>query len=93
MLLHPLKDPVSIAQEARGRAILGILLDDGGSQSEAIETLCRALAGLLHAVRPDFEESRRSQFLFNALWLQVEQWIKRELKPLRFRDAQGRLVT
>jgi hypothetical protein len=90
MLLHPLKDPVALAQEARGPAILSIL--DDGPQAEAIETFCRALAGLLHTVRPGFARARKDQVAFNALCGEVERWVRAEVRPLRFRDRQGMLV-
>jgi hypothetical protein len=90
MLLHPLKDPVSPPLAARGRAIISVL--DEVSHAEALDLACRTLAGVLLAARPRFEESTADQVSYNTLCQQVEQWVKRELKPLRFRDAKGRLI-
>jgi hypothetical protein len=92
MPLHPLKDPVPLPLAARGRAILGIL--DEVSHAEALDLACRTLVDVLLSARPRFEESVKDQACFNTLTLcqQVEQWVKRELKPLRFRDGEGRVV-
>ena len=90
MLLHPLKDPVPPPLAARGRAILGVL--DEVSHAEALDLACRTLVGVLLAARPRFEESKENQVVFNTLCQEVEKWVKRELKPLRFRDTKGRLV-
>ena len=90
MLLHPLKDPVPSPLAARGRAILGLL--DDVSHAEALDIACRTLVGVLLAARPRFEDSTEDQASYNTLCLQVEQWVKRELKPLRFRDLAGRVI-
>jgi hypothetical protein len=90
MLLPPLKDPVSPPLAARGRAILGLL--DEVSHAEALDLACRTLVGVLRAARPRFEDSAKDQASYNTLCRQVEQWVKRELKPLRFRDANGKVV-
>ena len=89
MLLHPLKDPVPLPLAARGRAILGPL--DDVSHAEALDLACRSLVGVL-AARPRFEDSTKDQASYNTLCQEVEQWVKRELQPLRFREAKGRLV-
>jgi hypothetical protein len=90
MLLHPLKDPVPPPLAARGRTILGLL--DDVSHAEALDLACRTLVGVLLAVRPRFEESKENQVVFNTLCQEVETWVKREMKPLRFRDATGRVI-
>jgi len=90
MLLHPLKEPVPLPLAARGRAILGLL--DDVSHAEALDLACRTLVGVLLAARPRFEESIADQASYNTLCLHVEQWVKRELKPLRFRDTKGRVI-
>ena len=90
MLLHPLKDPVPSPLAARGRAILGLL--DEVSHAEALDLACRTLASVLLAARPRFEDSTKDQASYNTLCQEVEQWVKRELKLLRFRDTKGRLV-
>jgi len=87
MLLHPLKDPMPPPLAARGRALLGLL--DEVSHAEALELACRTLVGVLLTARRSFEESQADQVSYNTLCQQVEQWVKRELKPLRFRDAKG----
>jgi hypothetical protein len=51
----------------------------------------RAILGLL-AARPRFEDSTKDQASHNTLCQHVEQWVKRELKPLRFRDTTGRVI-
>ena len=90
MLLHPLKDPVPPPLAARGRAILGLL--DEVSHAEALDLACRTLVGVLLAARPRFEDSTKDQTSYNTLCQHVEQWLKRELKPLRFRDTKGRVI-
>ena len=90
MPLHPIKDPVLLPLAARGRAILGIL--DEVPHNVALDLACRTLVGVLIAARPRFEETAENQACHNTLCQQVEQWVKRELKPLRFRDGKGRLV-
>ena len=50
------------------------------------------LVRVLLAARPRFEESRADQVSYNTLCLQVEQWLKREIKPLRFRSAKRRMI-
>jgi len=90
MLLHPLKDQVPPPLAARGGAILGLL--DDVSHAEALDLACRTLVGVLLAARPRFEDSTRDQASYNTLCQHVEQWVKWEMKPLRFRDAKGRLI-
>ena len=90
MLLHPLKDPVPSPLAARGRAILGLL--DGVSHAEALDLACRTLVGVLLVARPRFEDATKDQACYNTLCQHVEQWVKRGLKPLRFRDATGRMI-
>ena len=90
MLLHPLKDPVPSLLAARGRAILGLL--DDVSHAEALDLACRTLVGVLLAARPRFEDSTKDQASYNTLCQHVEQWVKRELKLLRFRDTKGRVI-
>jgi hypothetical protein len=90
VLLHPLKDPVPPPLAARSRAVLSMLAEV--SHAEALDLACRTLVGALHAARPRFEESIADQARYNTLCLHVEQWVKRELKPLRFRDTQGRAI-
>ena len=90
MLLHPLKDPVPSPLAARGRAILGIL--DEVSHAEALDLACRTLVGVPLAARPRFEGSNKDKASYNTLCQQVEQWGKRELQPLRFRDTKGRMI-
>ena len=90
MPLHPLKDPVPLPLAARGRAILGIL--DEVSHAEALDLACRTLVGVLSATRPNSEESQADQACYNTRCQHVEHWVKRELKPRRFRDGKGRLV-
>jgi hypothetical protein len=90
MLLHPLTDPVPPPLAARGRVILALL--DEVPHAEALDLACRTLAGILLAARPRFEESVAGQASYNTLCQQVETWVTRELRPLRFRDGQGRLV-
>jgi hypothetical protein len=90
MLLHPLKDPVPSPLAARGRAILGLL--DEVSHAEALDLACRTLVGVLFAARPRFEDTIEDQASYNTLGQEVEQWVKREMKPLRFRDPQGRVI-
>ena len=75
---------------ARDRDILGIL--DEVSHAEALDLACRTLVGALLAARPRFEDSTKDQACYNTLCLQAEQWVKRELKPLRFRDAKRKLI-
>ncbi len=65
---------------------------DEVSHAEALDLACRTLVEVLLAARPRFEETIKDQVCHNTLGQQVEQWVKRELKPLRFRDATGRLV-
>ena len=48
----------------------------------------RAILGLL-AARPRFEDSTEDQASYNTLCQEVEQWVKREMKPLRFRGPEG----
>jgi hypothetical protein len=90
MLLHPLKVPAPLPLVARGRAILGLLSEV--SHADALDLACRTLIGVLLAARPQFEDSSKGRASYNTLCQQVEQWVKRELKPLRFRDAKGRLI-
>ena len=90
MLLHPLKDPVPPPLAARGRAILGLL--DDVSHAEALDIACRTLVGVLLAARPRFEDTTEDQASYNTLCQHVEQWLKRELKPLRFRDTTGTMI-
>jgi hypothetical protein len=90
VLLHPLKDLVPPPLAARGRAILGLL--DDVSHAEALDLACQTLVGVLLAARPRFEDSTKDQPSYNTLCLQVEQWVKRELKPLRFRDTTGTVI-
>ena len=90
MLLHPLKDPVPSPLAARGRAILGLL--DDVSHAEALDIACRTLVGVLLAARPRFEDTTEDQASYNTLCQHVEQWLKRELKPLRFRDTTGTMI-
>ena len=90
MLLPSLKDLVPPPQVPRGRAILGLL--DEVFHDEALDLACRTLAGVLLAARPRFEELAADQASYNTLCQQAEQWVKRELKPLRFRDTKGRVI-
>ena len=90
MLLHPLKDSILPPLAAHGRAILGLL--DDVSHAEALDLACRTPGGVLLAARPRFEEAIADQASYNTLCLHVEQWVKRELKPLRFRDTKGRVI-
>ena len=87
MLLPPLKDPVSPPLAAGGRAILGLLADV--SPTEALDLACRTLVGVLRAARPRCEDSLEDQPCYNTLCQEVEQGVKREMKPLRFRDPEG----
>ena len=90
MLLHPLKEQVPSPLAARGRAILGLL--DDVSHAEALDIACRTLVGVLLAARPRFEDTTEDQASYNTLCQHVEQWLKRELKPLRFRDTTGTMI-
>jgi hypothetical protein len=90
VLLHPLKDPVPSPLAARGSAILGLL--DEVSHAEALDLACRTLVGVLLAARPRFEDSTKDQASYSTLCKQVEQWAKREMQPIRFRDAKGRVI-
>ena len=90
MLLHPLKEQVPSPLAARGRAILGLL--DDVSHAEALDLACRTLVGVLLAARPHFEDSTEDQASYNTLCQEVEPWVKREMKPLRFRDTTGRVI-
>ena len=90
MFLHPLKDPVPPPLATRSRAVLSMLAEV--SHAEALDLACRTLAGALHSTRPRFEDSIADQASYNTLCLHVEQWVKRELKPLRFCDTQGRAI-
>jgi hypothetical protein len=90
VLLHPLKDLVPPPLAARSRAILSMLAEV--SHAEALDLACRTLVGVLHAARPRFENSIADQASYITLCLHVEQWVTRELKPLRFRDTKGRVI-
>ena len=90
MLHHPLKDQVPSPLAARGRAIRGLL--DGISHAEPLDLACRTLVGVLLAARPQFEDSTKDQASHNTLCREAQQWVKRELKPPRFRDTKGRLI-
>ena len=87
MLLPPLKDPVSPPLAAWDRVILGLLA--AVSPAEALDLACRTLVSILRAARPRFEDSLEDQPCYNTLCQEVEQWVKREMKPLRFRDPEG----
>ena len=63
-----------------------------GADAGSLDLACRTLAGALHAARPRFENSSAHQARYHTLCLHVEQWVKRELKPLRFCDTQGRAI-
>ena len=90
MLLHPLKEQVPSPLAARGRAIPGLL--DEVSHAEALDLAYRTLVGVLFAARPRFEDTTEDQASYNTLCQHVEQWLKRELKPLRFRDTTGTMI-
>ena len=90
MLLHPLKDSISPPLAARSRAILSLLAEV--SHAEALGLACRTLVGVLLAARPRFEDTTEDQASYNTLCQHVEQWLKRELKPLRFRDTTGTVI-
>jgi hypothetical protein len=51
----------------------------------------RAILGLLDA-RPRFKDSIKDQASYNTLCQHGEEWMRRESKPLRFRDTKGRLA-
>jgi hypothetical protein len=62
------------------------------SHAEALDLACRTLAGVLHAARPRLANPIGDQASYITLCLHVEQWVTRELTPLRFRGTKGSVI-
>ncbi len=79
-VLRPLSEPLPPALEQRGRQIQEAL--EGLDAKERLELACRTVLGVLTTARPRFRGER--ELVFNTLCDGVIQWLKREMKPLRF---------
>ncbi len=79
-VLRPLAEPLPPALEERGRKVLEALKElDAKDQ---LELACRTVVHVLTTARPRFRGE--NALVFNTLCAAVLQWLKREMKPLRF---------
>ncbi len=79
-VLRPLSEPLPPALEQRGRKIREAL--EGLDAKDRLELACRTVLGVLMTARPRFRGA--GELVFNTLCDGVLQWLKREMKPLRF---------
>ncbi len=79
-VLRPLADPLPPALEQRGRKVLEAL--EGLDAKDQLELGCRTVLNVLTAAQPRFRGV--NELVFNDLCAAVLQWLKREMKPLRF---------
>jgi hypothetical protein len=66
--------------EQRRRKVLEAL--EGLDAKDKLELACRTVLGVLMTARPRFRGE--GELVFNTLCAAVLQWLKREMKPLRF---------
>jgi hypothetical protein len=79
-VLRPLAEPLPPALEQRGRKVLQAL--EGLDAKTRLELACRTVLGVLNSARPRFQGEK--ELVFNTPCAAVLQWLKREMKPLRF---------
>ncbi len=79
-VLRPLSESLPPALEQRGQKIREAL--EGLDAKDQLELSCRTVLGVLMTARPRFRGE--NELVFNTLCAGVLQWLKREMKPLRF---------
>lgn len=80
LLLRPLSEPLPLPLQQRGCKSLEAL--EGLNAHEQLQLACRTVLGVLKAARPQFRGD--NELVFNAPCDAVLQWLKQEMKPLRF---------
>ncbi len=81
-VLRPLAEPLPPALQQRGQKILEAL--DGLDAKDQLNLACRTVVTVLMAARPRFTGSAQDHVVFNTLCDAVGQWLRREMRPLRF---------
>ncbi len=79
-ILRPLSAPLPLGLQQRGWKVLEAL--EGLDAKDQLEVACRTVLGVLMAAQPRFQGE--NDLIFNDFWAAVHQWIKQEMKPLRF---------
>ncbi len=79
-VLRPLAEPLPPALEQRSRKVREAL--EGLDAKDQLELACRTVLSVLTTARPRFQGEK--ELVFNTLCDGVLQWLKREMKPLRF---------
>ncbi len=83
-ILRPLSEPLPLELQQRGQKLLETL--EGLDAKDQLEVACRTVLGVLMAARPRFQGE--NELVYNDLCTAVLQWLKREIKPLRFARPQ-----
>ncbi len=83
-VLRPLAEPLPLALQQRGQKVLETL--SGLDAKDQLELACRIVLAVLMAARPRFQGE--NEIVFNDLCVAVLQWLKQEMKPLRFARPQ-----
>ncbi len=79
-VLRPLSEPLPPELQRRGRECLEAL--SGLDAKDQLELACRTVLGVLMAAQPRFQGE--NELVFNDLCAAVLQWLRQEMKPLRF---------
>ncbi len=79
-ILRPLSEPLPLALQQRGQKVLETL--NGLDGKDQLEVACRTVLAVLLAARPRFQGE--NELVFSDLCTAVLQWLKQEMKPLRF---------
>ncbi len=83
-VLRPLSEPLPLALQQRGQKVLETL--SGLDGKDQLEVACRTVLAVLMAAKTRFQGE--NELIFNDLCTAVLQWLKREIKPLRFARPQ-----
>lgn len=86
LVLRPFFEPLPPKLQQQGRKSLEAL--DGLPPMDQLTLACRTVVAVLTAARPRFTESDQDQVVYNTLCDAVDQWLKREIAPLRFTIPQ-----
>jgi hypothetical protein len=81
---RPLSEPLPLELQQRGWKVLEAL--NGVDGKDPLELAGRTVLAVLTAARPRFQGE--NELIFNDLCAAVIQWLKQEMKPLRFARLQ-----
>ena len=84
----PLRPPAQASARVRVRLDRALETVDGLSAEEQLEASSMPTVTVLDAVRPRFERSQEDRAVFDFRSDDVEEWLNREITPLRFIRTQ-----